>query len=114
MSVTLPATGASVATTTVDGAEVQIVEVTEAEQTNALLRAILDRLGFLDPALGAQRTTVVNTPAVTLASTTITGTPAVSLASTTITSVGGLFANADQYAAMNALAAQLRNRIVIS
>lgn len=68
-----------------------------------LLRAILDKLPFIDTATAGSRVAVQGT-------VPVSGTIALS----NVTSIGGLLANADQYVQMQVPAAALRNRISVS
>lgn len=84
-----------------------------------LLRAILDKLPYVDPATAGARVSVQGTVPVsgTLAGvttvTTVNGVTTITTL-TNVTSIGGLLANADQYVQLQAPAASLRSRITVS
>lgn len=79
----------------------------EQEKQSLLLSAILDRLGFIDPATGGQRVLVANP------SLAVAGTVAVSSVAN-MTTLGTLLTNADQYVQMQIPFANLRSRITIT
>lgn len=72
-----------------------------------LLRAILDKLPFIDTATAGSRVAVQGT-------VPVSGTIGQVTALSNVTSIGGLLANADQYVQMQVPAAALRNRISVS
>jgi hypothetical protein len=133
MPVTLPATGAVVETNTVAGEERQVVDVQgELLQTLDKLSIILDRMshssGLTMPDIAGRQRVVVDaiTGSLTLGTITTVGTVTSVTGVTTVSAVSnlngmGLLPGGVQVpsvelipAQMNAIAAQLRNRIVIS
>jgi hypothetical protein len=80
------------------------------DQIAVLLRAIIDKLPYLDPTNAAARIQVQNTPPVTITSGTVSAVTALN----NITSIGSWSANGDQFVQWQIPAGDLRSRITVS